>query len=105
MTSQPSADLALECTLSPEPSLAAFAGHSIRLFCKKHTLGKKIIHMAGVTVEFPDEYAKAWNRHDTSAILSAMTADCVMQLGAGPDVGGSRFDGPDNVRAGIEKVF
>jgi ketosteroid isomerase-like protein len=61
--------------------------------------------MAGVTVEFLDEYAKAWNRHDTSAILSAMTADCVMQLGAGPDVGGFRFDGPDNVRAGIEKVF
>jgi ketosteroid isomerase-like protein len=61
--------------------------------------------MPAVTVEFLDDYAKAWNRHDTAAILAAMTSDCVMQLGAGPDVGGSRFEGADNVRKAVEKVF
>jgi ketosteroid isomerase-like protein len=61
--------------------------------------------MPAVTVEFLDDYAKAWNRHDTAAILSAMTSDCVMQLGAGPDVGGSRFEGTDSVRKAVEKVF
>jgi len=48
---------------------------------------------ASVTIEFLDAYADAWNRHDSTAIVAAMTSDCVMQLGAGPDVGGSRFVG------------
>jgi hypothetical protein len=59
----------------------------------------------GVSVEFLDAYAAAWNRHDVAAILAAMTPDCVMQLGVGPDVGGSRFVGRENVLTGIEKVF
>jgi ketosteroid isomerase-like protein len=60
---------------------------------------------ASVTIEFLDAYADAWNRHDSTAIVAAMTSDCVMQLGAGPDVGGSRFVGQENVLAGVEKVF
>jgi ketosteroid isomerase-like protein len=57
------------------------------------------------TVEFLDDFANAWNRHGTDAILSAMTADCIMQLGVGPDVGGSRFEGAESVRKAVDKVF
>ena len=59
----------------------------------------------GITTEFLEAFADAWNRHDTDAILAAMTDDCVMQLSSGPDVCGSRFVGQDGVRSGIERVF
>lgn len=38
---------------------------------------------AQVTLEFLDEFADAWNRHDAEAILDKMTTDCVMQLSSG----------------------
>ena len=59
----------------------------------------------GITTEFLEAFADAWNRHDADAILAAMTDDCVMQLSSGPDVCGSRFVGQDGVRSGIERVF
>jgi ketosteroid isomerase-like protein len=58
-----------------------------------------------VSVEFLDDFASAWNRHDTDAILAMMTPDCIMQMPTGPDVCGTRYSGPDEVRTGIEKVF
>jgi hypothetical protein len=33
----------------------------------------------GVTFEFLDAFANAWNRHDVDAILTAMTLDCVFE--------------------------
>ena len=59
----------------------------------------------GITTEFLEAFADAWNRHDADAILAAMTDDCVMQLSSGPDVCGSRFVGQDGVRFGIDRVF
>ena len=59
----------------------------------------------GITTEFLEAFADAWNRHDADAILAAMTDDCVMQLSSGPDVCGSRFVRQDGVRSGIERVF
>ena len=59
----------------------------------------------GITTEFLEAFADAWNRHDADAILAAMTDDCVMQLSSGADVCGSRFVGQDGVRSGIERVF
>ena len=46
-----------------------------------------------VTPEFLDAFADAWNRHDTDAILSMMTADCVFETSRGPDVKGSVYTG------------
>lgn len=62
--------------------------------------------MAGsVTPEFLDRFADAWNRHDTDAILSMMTSDCIMCLSAGPDTDGRRLVGPEAVRAATVEAF
>jgi ketosteroid isomerase-like protein len=58
-----------------------------------------------VTVEFLEAFAEAWNRHDTDAILSMMTSDCVFEASRGPEAKGKVYRGPDEVRAGIEEVF
>jgi ketosteroid isomerase-like protein len=58
-----------------------------------------------VDIAFLDRFADAWNRHDTEAILAAMTPDCVMQMPMGPDVGGTVYRGQAEVRQGIERVF
>ena len=44
-----------------------------------------------VTPEFLDAFADAWNRHDSDAIVSMMTEDCVMCLSAGPTKEEARF--------------
>ena len=38
-----------------------------------------------------DAFADAWNRHDSDAIVSMMTEDCVMCLSAGPTKEEARF--------------
>ena len=58
-----------------------------------------------VTFQFLDAFAEAWNRHDADAILGAMTADCVFETSAGPDVAGTRYVGQERVRSGVEDVF
>lgn len=58
-----------------------------------------------VTVEFLDAFADAWNRHDTDAILSMMTPDCVFEASRGPEVKGTVFSGQDEVRRGVDEVF
>lgn len=58
-----------------------------------------------VTSEFLDAFAAAWNRHDTDAILSMMTPDCVFEASRGPEVKGTVYTGQDEVRRGIEEVF
>ena len=59
----------------------------------------------GVTLEFVDAFAEAWNRHDVDAILAAMTQDAVFEASLGPDVKGTPYSGQAQVRAGIEAVF
>jgi hypothetical protein len=59
----------------------------------------------GVTIQFLAAFADAWNRHDTDAILAMMTQVCVMQMPAGPDIGGTSYTGHDEIRSGIKKVF
>jgi steroid delta-isomerase-like uncharacterized protein len=60
---------------------------------------------ATVTTAFLDAFAEAWNRHDTDAILSMMTHDCVFESSRGPDVKGTVYTGQDEVRRGVEEVF
>jgi ketosteroid isomerase-like protein len=59
----------------------------------------------GVTIEFLDAFADAWNRHDAEAILASMTPECVFESSAGPDVKGTCYVGQQQVRAGVEAVF
>lgn len=61
--------------------------------------------MREITVEFLDAFADAFNRHDAGAIMSMMTADCVFESSAGPDICGTRYVGAEAARAGFEEVF
>ncbi|MBJ6127723.1 nuclear transport factor 2 family protein [Microvirga splendida] len=58
-----------------------------------------------VSLSLLDEFAAAWNRHDTDVILSMMTEDCVFEASRGPDVKGTIYTGQAEVRRGIEEVF
>jgi ketosteroid isomerase-like protein len=58
-----------------------------------------------VTLSFLDAFADAWNRHDTDAILSMMTQDCIFEASRGPDVKGTIYTGQDEVRHGVGEVF
>ena len=51
-----------------------------------------------------DEFAQAWNRHDTGAIMEMMTADCVFESSAGSTVAGERYEGQAAVRAAFETL-
>jgi steroid delta-isomerase-like uncharacterized protein len=50
-------------------------------------------------------FMDAWNRHDIDSLMSFMTDDCVFEASAGPDVCGTRYEGPDEVWAGFEEVW
>ncbi len=39
---------------------------------------------AGVTTEFLQAFADAWNRHDADVLMTFMTEDCVFEAPAGP---------------------
>lgn len=58
-----------------------------------------------VSVEFLQAFADAWNRHDATALMSFMTDDCVFEASAGPEVCGSRYAGPHDVRSSFEAVW
>ena len=58
-----------------------------------------------VTPETLQAFADAWNRHDIDALMSFMTADCVFEASAGPDVCGVHHAGFESVRAGFAEVW
>ncbi len=58
-----------------------------------------------VSKEFLQSFADAFNAHDTRAIMSHMTEDCVFEASAGPDVNGEKFTGQEQVRKAFENVF
>ena len=60
---------------------------------------------AEVTAEALQAFADAWNRHDLDALMSFMTDDCVFESSAGPDVCGTRSQGPEAVRAAFAEVW
>jgi steroid delta-isomerase-like uncharacterized protein len=61
--------------------------------------------IAEVTVETLQAFADAWNRHDADALMSFMTDDCVFEASAGPEACGTRYVGPEAVRAGFVEVW
>jgi hypothetical protein len=64
-----------------------------------------IMSADAVSQSFLNAFADAWNRHDTDAILSMMTSDCILEASRGPDVNGTVYSGQEAVRRGIEEVF
>jgi len=58
-----------------------------------------------VTTDLLQAFAEAWNRHDADALMAFMTDDCVFESSAGADICGSRYVGPDAVRAGFVEVW
>jgi steroid delta-isomerase-like uncharacterized protein len=58
-----------------------------------------------VTPEVLQAFADAWNRHDADAIMAFMTEDCVFESSAGPELFGTRYVGPEAVRAGYVEVW
>lgn len=60
---------------------------------------------AEVTVEMLQAFADAWNRHDTEALMSFMSDDCVFEASAGPEASGTRYVGREAVKAGYLEVF
>ena len=57
------------------------------------------------TADFLQDFADAWNRHDLEALMSFMTDDCVFESSAGPEICGTRYSGPEAVRAGFAEVW
>lgn len=57
------------------------------------------------TVEMLQAFADAWNRHDTDALMSFMSDDCVFEASAGAEAAGTRYVGREAVRAGYSEVF
>jgi ketosteroid isomerase-like protein len=61
--------------------------------------------MTQITPAFLDAFGDAWNRHDTDAILASMTDDCVFQNSGGRGPRGRCYEGQEEVRKGIDKIF
>lgn len=61
--------------------------------------------MHDVSTDFLQAFADAWNRHDADALMDFMTADCVFEASAGPEMCGTRYEGREAVRAGFAEVW
>jgi ketosteroid isomerase-like protein len=46
-----------------------------------------------------------WNRHDVDFLMTFMSDDCVFEGTAGPEAWGTRYAGPERVRAAFARVF
>jgi steroid delta-isomerase-like uncharacterized protein len=58
-----------------------------------------------VTLEFLQDFADAWNRHDLDALMEFMADDCVYETSSGNDVYGKRYSGKEAVREGFASVW
>jgi len=60
---------------------------------------------AGISIEYLQAFADAWNAHDAELLMSFMTDDCVFEASSGPEVFGERAQGAQAVRAAFENVW
>jgi len=58
-----------------------------------------------VTEYFLQSFADAFNAHDSKAIMSHMTDNCIFESSAGPHVDGEKFTGQEQVKQAFESVF
>jgi ketosteroid isomerase-like protein len=63
--------------------------------------------MSSATTETPnlDALLDAFNAHDADAVMSFFTDDCVLDMPRGPEPGGRRLVGKQEVRKGIQSRF
>ena len=52
-----------------------------------------------------EAFEEAGNRHDIDGMMSLMTDDCVFDSAFGPDPHGTRFEGRDQVKDGLESFL
>ena len=50
------------------------------------------------------KFAKAWGERDIDTVMECMTSNCVYEASVGPEPG-TTFEGADQVRRGILKMF
>ena len=50
-------------------------------------------------------FGDAFTRQDMNAIMALMTNDCVFNSFAGPDILGTHFEGQEEVRRGIKRIW
>ena len=50
-------------------------------------------------------FGEAWNRHDIDALMSFMHEECVFETVGGPEIYGSRHQGPEAVRKAFEAAW
>ena len=60
---------------------------------------------ATVSAEYLAEFSAAFNAHDVDKLMSMMTADCIFEGAAGPEVYGIRFEGRDAVAEAFSAVW
>lgn len=58
-----------------------------------------------VTPETLAAFSDAFNRHDSAALMTFMTEDCIFDTAGGNEVHGTRHSGREAVRAAFEAVF
>jgi ketosteroid isomerase-like protein len=58
-----------------------------------------------VTIETLQRLLDAFNAHDPDAVMSFFADDPVLELPRGPDLWGRRFQGREQVRAGLACRF
>ena len=65
----------------------------------------RAVAATSMTLERLQAFADAWNRHDIDSLMSFMTDDCVFEASAGPDMGGTSFQGRAQVREGFMRAW
>ena len=61
--------------------------------------------MADTNLTTLQAFLDAFNAHDVDAVMSFFTEDCILDMPRGPDPGGRRLVGTEQVRSGIQSRF
>jgi hypothetical protein len=54
-----------------------------------------------MTIDFLDQFTRAWNEHDVDAIMEFFDDECTYLASFGPEKDGTTYRGRDAVRAGV----
>ena len=60
---------------------------------------------AGITPNLLDEITDAYNKNDIDAVMSFFAEDAVFDHAAGPNINGTRFEGPETIRSIFQGLF
>ena len=60
---------------------------------------------AGITISLLESITDAYNRNDIDDVMSFFDEDAVFDHAAGPDINGTRFAGPENIKKVFQGLF